>query len=83
MAIAPFKYVESIHIQIYNRWGQLIFESKDPSFHWNGLRFDNNEPAPSGVYYYNCIANTIRLSGIVPVSIQGYLHLFRDNNPVE
>ena len=55
MAIAPFKYVESIHIQIYNRWGQLIFESKDPSFHWNGLRFDNNEPAPSGVYYYNCI----------------------------
>ena len=50
---------------------------RDPNFNWNGNRMDNNEPTPSGVYYYNCIANTIRLSGIVPVSIQGYLHLFR------
>ncbi len=83
MAIAPFNYIESIHIQIFNRWGQVVFESNDPYFNWNGDRLDNNEIAPSGVYYYHCTANTIRLSGIAPVSIQGYLHLFRDYNSFE
>ena len=83
MAIEPFNYIESIHIQIFNRWGQLVFESKDPYFRWDGNSLVNNEAVPSGVYYYYCIANSIRLSGIVPVSIQGFLHLFRDYNSFE
>ena len=83
MAIEPFNYIESINIQIFNRWGQLVFESKDPYFRWDGNSLVNNEAVPSGVYYYYCIANSIRLSGIVPVSIQGFLHLFRDYNSFE
>ena len=82
-AIEPFNYIESIHIQIFNRWGQLVFESRDPFFRWNGNSLESNEPVPSGVYYYLCTANSIRLSGIVPVSIQGFLHLFRDYNSFE
>lgn len=79
LAIAPFSYIESIDIKIYNRWGLLVYESKDPYFKWDGNRLDNSLPVPSGVYFYNCIVNTIRLSGIEPITLNGYLHLFRDN----
>lgn len=36
--------------QIYNRWGQLIFESKDPEKGWDGTF--NGQLCQSGVYVY-------------------------------
>lgn len=35
---------------IYNRWGQLVFESENPELGWNGT-YQNN-PSPSGAYAY-------------------------------
>ena len=43
---------ELFHIYIYNRGGQLIFESDDPHFEWDGTR--NGEPCPQGAYVYVC-----------------------------
>lgn len=83
MAITPFSYIESIDLKIYNRWGQLVYESKNPFFQWDGTRLDNKESVPAGVYYYTCIINSIRLSGINPLLAQGYLHLFRESNLAE
>jgi gliding motility-associated-like protein len=40
----------SFHVVIYNRWGQLIFESFDPTSEWDGTY--NNAPCPIGVYAY-------------------------------
>jgi gliding motility-associated-like protein len=39
-------------VQIYNRWGKLVYESSDAQFAWNG------SDQPAGVYYY-----TLRYSG--------------------
>ena len=38
---------------IYNRWGELVFESKDKNFKWNG-GYNNNagQPLPGGTYAY-------------------------------
>lgn len=77
MALEPFSYIESINLVIYNRWGQVVFSSLDPSFKWDGTNQESNMAVPSGVYYYICTVNSIRLSGIVPVNLSGYLHLFR------
>jgi gliding motility-associated-like protein len=41
---------EAYHCSIYDRWGQLVFESKDPKNTWNG-RF-RNQNAPDGIYFY-------------------------------
>jgi gliding motility-associated-like protein len=41
---------ESYEIQIYNRWGQLIFRTNKLEKHWDGTF--NGEAVPSGVYYY-------------------------------
>ena len=40
------------HLQIFNRWGELVFESKDPAYSWNGQYFNQGEELPSSVYFY-------------------------------
>lgn len=40
----------SLHMQIFDRWGNLVFETFDENTHWNGEW--NNQPAPNGVYVW-------------------------------
>ena len=37
-------------VQVYNRWGQLVFNSKGYITDWDGLH--NGQPLPIGTYYY-------------------------------
>jgi len=46
----------SFYFTIYNRWGQMVFESDDPTKCWNG--YFKNQPANSSVYYYYLKAET-------------------------
>lgn len=38
------------YLQIFNRWGQLVFETEDAEKGWDGTF--NGQPAPSEVYFY-------------------------------
>ncbi len=38
-------------LQIFNRWGEVIFESNSPEHKWNGTT-KNNKPAPMGNYIW-------------------------------
>jgi len=42
--------IETYRLQLFNRWGNLIVESVDPSKGWDGLI--NGEPASEGTYFY-------------------------------
>lgn len=44
----PSSYV----LSIYNRWGELIFESFDPENGWKGIYGDSNLPVPDGTYVW-------------------------------
>ena len=37
-------------VQVFNRWGQLVFETRDPNISWDG-KF-NNRLLPTGTYIY-------------------------------
>lgn len=44
---------DNFHIFIYNRWGELVFESTDRNFKWNGgYRNNASQPVPVGMYAY-------------------------------
>ena len=43
--------VQGCTVQIYNRWGQLVFESTGYENQWSGTK--DNEQLPDGVYYYS------------------------------
>jgi len=43
-------YIKEYHILIFNRWGELVFESRDINDSWNGTY--KKEKAPLDVYTY-------------------------------
>ncbi|MGQ8338884.1 PKD domain-containing protein [Sunxiuqinia sp. A32] len=48
--LAPVGVLESgYHMQVFNRWGERIFEAKDEFVGWDG-KMRNGEFAPTGVY---------------------------------
>ncbi len=56
-----------IDVKIFNRWGAIIYESRDYQNNWNGFThkssFGNSNKVPNGTYYY---VVDIRDSGIKP-----------------
>jgi len=78
----PYHYIESVDMQIFDRWGVLVFETKDPDIMWNGRDMNSGKVCSDGVYYYTCVVNEIHLEGIVPRKISGFFHLFgTDDRP--
>ncbi len=71
----PYRFVESIDLVIYNRWGQPVFETTDPDIMWDGFHKDSGERVTDGVYYYVCLVNTIRLEGMVSFELKGSVHI--------
>jgi gliding motility-associated-like protein len=59
------------NLQVYNRWGQLVFESTDPDQAWNGEK--DGKPQPMDVYLYR---TTFRQNG-VDVEDEGEVTLVR------
>ena len=74
----PFRNrsVESVQFVVYNRWGTPVFETSDPEVNWDGYDSTSGKLVSDGTYYYTCVANSIRLSGIVPVNLSGYITVF-------
>jgi gliding motility-associated-like protein len=77
--LIPFPYsgVESIDLQIFNRWGNLVFTTKDPDINWDGTIERTNQPASDGVYYYVCDVFEITEIGTVKRTIKGSITLIR------
>lgn len=41
------------HVYIFNRWGEMVFQSNDRYFKWNGgLQNNGGQPLPPGTYSY-------------------------------
>lgn len=64
----------AFHIQIFNRWGERLFESKDPNVSWNGRVNNKGLELPAGTYFYT-MKYDLRGAGIK--SIHGTVTLIR------
>lgn len=49
--VGIFGGFKSYKMNIFNRWGQMVFESEDPTEGWDGTY--NGEDAPIGTYVYS------------------------------
>ena len=68
--LLPYKFVDSIDLKIYNRWGDLMFETTDPDINWDGVNV-NNKQCTDGVYFYTIVVYEIKLAGLQPREFQG------------
>ena len=76
----PYKFVESIDLKVFNRWGGLVFESTDPAINWDGKDMESGNVVSDGVYFYILKVNTIRLEGIVQDEQSGTIQVVAGEN---
>lgn len=77
--IKPYRFIGQVDMKIYNRWGNLVFETDDPDINWDGKDMKSGKLLNSGVYFYTCKLFEITTNGLLPlpVILDGYIHLFR------
>ncbi|MCB0483030.1 MAG: gliding motility-associated C-terminal domain-containing protein, partial [Flavobacteriales bacterium] len=70
------------HLQIFDRFGHLIWESNIPDVSWDGTNMYNGEPQPTGTYIY-MLSYRSKYEVIEGISsaptkqLRGEIHLFR------
>ena len=47
--------IQSYNMQIWSRWGEMIFQTTNPREGWNGLKNNSGRTAPAGVYFYHVV----------------------------
>lgn len=79
-----WRFVKDVDIKIYDRWGLLMFETNDPYVMWNGTNKDTNGECTDGTYFYVCTVNEIRIDGIKPRVLKGFVQLIKESpNPAQ
>ena len=69
-----FQAISNYELNVFNRWGQMIFSSQDPNEGWNGQFENTGAISPLGVYVYK--ASFIDPRGEQKV-VEGHVTLIR------
>ncbi len=77
--LLPYKFVKKIELEIFNRWGDVVFKTEDPQIDWDGTDKDTGKPLYDGVYFYTVTVYEIKLSGLVPRSFHGNLQIIHSH----
>jgi len=74
-------FIANVNFQVFNKWGGLVFETKDPALRWDGTNTQGKDLA-AGTYFYRCEVFENRVEGIVaaPEILSGYIELLRPAN---
>jgi len=77
--IKPYRLVVRVDMQIFNRWGDLVFETDDPEINWDGVDFKNDKELDTAIFYYVCKIFINSLDGVRELSepLSGYIHIYR------
>jgi gliding motility-associated-like protein len=73
-----WRFVERVDFQVFNRWGNLVFNTEDPALRWDGKNGEGKDLA-EGTYFYVCKVYEKRVSGVTLRKdvLSGYIELIR------
>lgn len=71
-----FEY-ESYNVQVFDRWGSLLWQTDNPDHQWNGMDRKGLRPVKQGVYIYQFIIR--RFDTFKPKVITGSVTVYRHN----
>ncbi|MEZ5083591.1 MAG: gliding motility-associated C-terminal domain-containing protein [Bacteroidales bacterium] len=69
--------VHALSLRIFNRWGNIVYETDDPFFRWDGRDHQNNRDCSPGVYFYEGIVSEYSLRGPIERQVRGTVTLLR------
>lgn len=73
------RFVASVEFYVYNRWGNLVFKTNNPTIEWDGNDLNGN-PLPESTYYYKAVLSFIGLSpaeAAENANLSGFIELVR------
>jgi gliding motility-associated-like protein len=73
----PHDYSGAFTIKIFNRWGNLVFESNNPDFEWDGRHHNTKQAVPEGVYFYVVELGGLGGENLTQQTISGSVTLLR------
>jgi gliding motility-associated-like protein len=73
----PYRFIDNIDLNIYNRWGQLVFKTQDLDINWDGKDQKSGKPLSGGVYFFLLDINESYLEGTQKRSVRGSITLIR------
>ena len=71
-------FVSEVDFKVFNRWGNLIYETTDPELNWDGTDL-NGKDASEGTYYYTCsiFEESTELGTVEIDQLSGFIQLHR------
>ena len=70
------RFIDKIELEVYNRWGQIVYRTEDPAINWDGTNLGGSLLS-EGTYYYTCVVFESRVTGIVqqPDVLKGFIQI--------
>jgi gliding motility-associated-like protein len=69
------RQIKEIDLNVFDRWGNLVYKTKDPYFKWNGVSQFSKREISEGTFFYICDVFEPRLRGIVKRTLKGYVEM--------
>lgn len=71
----PYRFVSSVDFKVFNRWGQMVFETNNPEIMWDGTDQNNAKLLAEDVYFYTCIVNLSCIDCPPMKPLKGNIHI--------
>ena len=62
---------------IFNRWGNILFDTTDPLIQWDGKSKQTKMDCPTGTYFYICDITYLSPTGLKKLHFQGSIMIVR------
>jgi gliding motility-associated-like protein len=69
------RFIKRVEFKVYNRWGNLVFETRDPALNWNGLD-SKGRALDAATYFYTCVFYRVGEED-AGTSLSGYIELIK------
>jgi len=73
-----YRFIEKIEFQVFNRWGDPVFDTKNIDINWNGTDKESGKDLSSGVYFYTLKIYENYLSGTVMKPVRGTITIISE-----
>jgi gliding motility-associated-like protein len=69
------RHIKEIDLYVYDRWGTLIYTTKDPYFKWDGTSKVSKQRVSDGTLFYLCDVYELRVKGVKKRSLKGFVQI--------
>lgn len=69
------RHIKEIDLYLYDRWGTLVYKTKDPLFKWDGTSIFSSRKVSDGTFFYICDVYEKRVKGVKKRSLKGWLQV--------